>query len=776
MHIIGKSVVRKESKSKVTGYAHYTADTTTGEALFVRLVKSKHAHANILRIDETKALQHKGVRAVVLGKGLPYVGEEVRDRPPIAHTKVRYIGEIVALIVADSNDAAQTAEELLAIEYEVLPVVNSPIQAMQKDAPLLHERINEYAKDPGIYPITGTNIINKTKIRKGNMEKGWSESAVIMDAAFFLPIADHTAMETRSATCEIMPDGEVLITTSSQAPYMVKKILSRDFHIPTGKIIVKTPFVGGGYGGKASVQLEIFAYLASKAVGGRLVKIVNTREDDLLVSPVHIGLHANVKLGCSSDGKLTAAELEYIFDGGAYADKSPHLTTAGAVDCTGPYKLENLFCDSLCVYTNHPYAAPFRGFSHGEVHFAFERTMDMMAKKLNMDPLHFRQINAIHPGDQTPTRVVLNKSNVGNVEACINKLRPLFDWEKGMVKRIGEHVLRVKGVSCSWKNSTIGPDAGSGVVLTFNSDGSINLMSGLVEIGTGTKTVLAQILAEKLKMDIKDIHVRMTVDTQTEPEHWKTVASRGTLMAGRAVLAAADDAINQIKSLGSTVMRVPVDDLEVGYKRVYLRDDPATFLPFKEIVYGYVYPNGTAIGGQIVARGKYILRGLTNLDPETGEGNPGPEWAVGAHGIEVDYNTKDFTYRIRKAITVMDIGEILNYKAAVGQVKGAMSMGLSWAAREGFYFDENGKVLNHQLRTYRPIRFGEHPEYIADFVKTPHLEAPYGARGAGEHGLIGIPAALANALSLAAEVELTRLPLIPEEIWRSKKELDKHDL
>lgn len=167
------------------------------------------------------------------------------------------------------------------------------------------------------------------------------------------------------------------------------------------------------------------------------------------------------------------------------------------------------------------------------------------------------------------------------------------------------------------------------------------------------------------------------------------------------------------------------------------------------------------------------MRGLTNLDPETGAGNPGPEWAVAAHGVEVDFNTRECTYRIRKAVTVMDIGEVLNFKAAVGQVKGAMSMGLSWAAREAFYFDKNGRILNPQLRTYRPIRFGEHPEYIADFVKTPHLEAPFGARGAGEHGLIGIPAALANALSLAAGVELVRLPLIPEEIWRTKRRLPK---
>ncbi len=211
-------------------------------------------------------------------------------------------------------------------------------------------------------------------------------------------------METRSAICKIDANDKVHIVTSSQAPYMVKKIISRDFGIDPGKVVVETPIVGGGYGGKASVHLEIFAYIASRAVNGRRVKIVNTREEDISVSPLHIGLNATIKLGCTKSGKLKAAHINYIFDGGAYADKSPHLCTAGAVDCTGPYQLENIWYDSFCVYTNHPYAAPFRGFSHGEVHFAFERAMDLLANKANLDPLDLRQLNAIHPGDTTPTK------------------------------------------------------------------------------------------------------------------------------------------------------------------------------------------------------------------------------------------------------------------------------------------------------------------------------------------------------------------------------------
>lgn len=767
---IGKSVYRKESLEKVTGKAKYTADYLASDALHVEMVKSSYAHATIRSIEIAEAKKTEGVRAIILGDNLPLIGEEVIDRPPLAVNKVRYYGEVIALVVADTIPIAKKAAQLIHIEYEPLTVVNSPLQALEKDAPRLHDNLLDYKKDEGIYPVEGTNIINHTKIRKGDVKAVMKEGEVIVESHFSIPISDHSSMETRAALCEIGESGIVRIVTSSQAPYMVKKIISRDFKVETGKVVVETPFVGGGYGGKASVHLEIFAYLASKAVGGRKVRVFNTREEDLTVSPVHVGLEATVQLACTAEGKLTAAKLKYVFDGGAYADKSPHLSTAGAVDCTGPYKIDHVWCDALCVYTNHPYAAPFRGFSHGEVHFAFERAMDILAKKIDMDPLYFRKINVIHPGDTTPTQVVLTSSKIGDVEKCIDRLRELMEWENGQLEAISQNRVRVKGISCSWKNSTIGPAVSSGVVLTFNSDGSINLMSGLVEIGTGTKTVLAQILAEQMKMSVDRIHVRMAVDTQTVPEHWKTVASRGTLMAGRAVMAAADDAIRKLKKMGAIVLRVSEDDLDVANETVFLRDNPKQFVPFKDIVYGYTYPNGNSIGGQIIANGSYTLTGLTNLDPETGAGNPGPEWAVAAHGIEIEMDRKTFRYKILKAITVVDLGEVLNYKAALGQIKGAMSMGIAWAGREAFYFDENGRVLNPQLRTYRPLRFGEHPQYEVDVIKTPHLEAPFGARGAGEHGLVGIPAALGNALSHAINTELKSLPLTPEAIWRQWKE------
>lgn len=769
MDVIGKSIIRKEAQDKVTGRARYTHDHHSNTMLSGKVVISPYGHAKIVKIDTIEARKMPGVRAILAGEHFPLTGEDIRDRPPLAVDKVRYHGEAIALVIADTPGQAKKAADRIKIQYELLPVVHSPIQAFQKDAPLVHERLGEYVKEKHTSPVPGTNIATHIKIRKGNMEKGWTESVTTVEADFSFPPSDHVAMETRCSIAEILPDGTIKIMTSSQAPFMVKQLIAGYFNEDIGKIIVETPLVGGAFGGKASVQLEILAYLGSKAVGGLPVKILNTREEDILMSPCHIGLDAKIKFGADHLGIIKVAEIRYLWDGGAYSDKAIDLTRAGAVDCTGPYNIENLWCDSYCMYTNHPYASPFRGFSHSELSFAIERTMDLLAQKLQIDPLELRYRNAIKQGHTTPTRVLLNQSNVGNLQKCIVRLKELIRWDEEQIKEINNRLVRVKGISCSWKTSTIDPNAPSGVILTFNRDGSINIMSGVVEIGTGTKTVLAQILAERLKMNVDNIHVRMEVDTQTTPEHWKTVASRGIYMAGRALLEAAEDVINQLREIASIVLRAPKEDLELADSRVFLRDNPLMGLHYKDICYGYQYPNGNSIGGQIIGKGNFIMRHLTHLDPETGAGKPGPEWTVAAYGVEVEFDRRDYTYRLVKAATVVDIGNVLNKKAALGQVMGAMSMGLAFAGRETFYFDEYGRVLNPQLRTYRPLHYGENPEYLVDFVHTLDLEAPYGARGVGEHGLLGMPGALGNALSVAAGVSLHHLPLIPELIWKTKE-------
>jgi CO/xanthine dehydrogenase Mo-binding subunit len=764
---VGKGIQRKDTWDKVTGKARYTGDFLTPGMLHVRMVTSTFAHARITSIDTKEAEKVSGVRAILTGRSFPFlVGSTTKDMPPLAIGEVKHFGEPVAMVVAESEFEASKASSLIKVDYEQLPVVNSPTEALKPDALLVHENLGNYQVLEIAKPEPGTNIANRTKIRKGDISKGFRESDVISETEISFSQSDHAAMETRCATAEISPDGQVTIWSSSQSPFVIKQMLSLYFGIPPGKIIVNVPYVGGAFGGKTPVQLEVLAFLASKAVGGRKVRIRNTREDDMVMSPVHIGLDAKIKLGARKDGKLLAAEITYLFDGGAFGDRAVIMSRAAAVDCTGPYRVENVWCDSLCLYTNHPYATAFRGFSHCELAFAVERAMDELAEKLNMDPLKLRSLNAITYGDTTPTRTLLNQSNIGNLPACIDRLKRLINWDDGGTVVNGDKV-RAKGICCFWKTSNTPTDTGAGAIITFNPDASVNLNCGGVEIGQGTKTVLAQILAERMKMNVDNVHVVIDINTQTTPEFWKTAASTNTMMVGRAVLRAADDAIRQLLETASIALRVPADDLDIGGGRVFLKDVPEVGIDIKEIAFGYTYPNGNTVRSQVIGRGSYVFRKLSVLDPETGAGTPGPEWTVGAQAVEVEFDQRNDTYKILKAASVIDAGKVINCRTATGQITGGMAMGLSFASRENFTFTKEGIIQNPVLRTYKIVRYGEQPEYLVDFVETPKGDSPYGARGIGEYGVIGMPAALANSLSNASKVHLNFLPLLPEAIWKA---------
>ncbi|GIP15744.1 xanthine dehydrogenase, molybdenum binding subunit [Paenibacillus montaniterrae] len=769
MEIVGKSVPRKESLDKVTGAATYTADRIEPSILHARLAVSPYAHARIVSLDASAAQNAPGVLAVLTGDASEVlVGEEIRDRPILARDRVRYYGEPVAVVVAETEAQAQWAANLVQVQYEPLPVVNSPAEALHPDAPILHERLKEYEKSEDVVSVPGTNIASIVHVIKGDIERGLAECEKIVENTVSFGPSDHAAMETRSAVVQIMPDGRVFIDTSSQAPFAVKKYMARYFGLEPGRVIVRTLFVGGAYGGKSSVQLEPIVYLASRAVGGRKVKLVNTREQDITTSPVRIGLQAKVKLGSTHDGKIKAVQIVYHFDGGAYNDKSSAIALSAASDCTGPYSVENLHCECLTVYTNHVFPAAFRGFGHTEMTFAIERGIDALADELGMDPWELRMRNAIVPGDTTPTRNMLNSSNLGDLRTCLERMRELSGWEDWKVQQLNDHTVRAKGIACFWKNSSFASNAVSGVILLFNQDGSVNLETGVVELGTGSKTVLAQMVAERLRMSVDRVHVKFKVNTLDTPEHWETVASRSTFFAGRAALKAADDASKQLIAIAATVLRADPDDLELGDEKVFVRADPRVQIPYKDICYGYRYPNGNSIGGQIIGRGHFIQRWMSPLDPATGEGQLGPEWNVGAQAVEIEMDTRDYSYRIVKAISVNDAGKVLNPKGAFGQVMGAMAMGLSYASHEGFDYTDEGILLNTTLRTYSVLRYGENPEYIVEFIESPCLDAPFGARSLGEYGLISIPAALASAVSRAAGVRMNVLPLFPETIWRAK--------
>ncbi|TFH04996.1 MAG: xanthine dehydrogenase family protein molybdopterin-binding subunit, partial [Spirochaetales bacterium] len=523
---IGTSQPRKDAKDKVHGRTRYTDDHTIPGMLYSALVTSSVAHGMITGIATDKARGMPGVRGVFTGEDFPgRVGLYLGDKPVLAVSRVRYFGEPVVAVVADDERTAMAAARTIKVTYQELPVVRSPREGMQPGAPILHPDMAEYVHIPDILPLPGTNVAHHTRIRKGDIDAGFAEAQVIVEEEYAFPPADHAAMEPRVAIAEIRADGQVIIRSSTQSPYGVRSVMSRCMGIPPGKLTIIAAEIGGGFGGKAGIQLEPLAYLISKALDGRPVRVANSREQDMLSSPGAPGLEARVKMGATRDGTITAAKVEFYFDSGGYADYAVNVSRAAGYASSGPYRIPNLWTDSRCVYTNHPFATAYRGFGHIEMSYAIERTVEILAGKLNMDPVEFRRLNAIAAGDTTPSQDVLD-ANTGDLRACLALVERSIDWSSGSRTQVDANIVRAKGISCYWKAPAIPTFTDAGAIVTFNEDGSVNLVTGAVEMGQGIYTALAQIVAAELRMDTDDIHVVQEVATDRSTHDWSSAASR----------------------------------------------------------------------------------------------------------------------------------------------------------------------------------------------------------------------------------------------------------
>ncbi|NMB03009.1 MAG: xanthine dehydrogenase family protein molybdopterin-binding subunit [Tissierellia bacterium] len=759
---LGRNERRVDADVKVTGQAVFTGDMYVSGMLHTAFKRSPHAFAKIVRIDTSEASKLPGVKRIVTGEEFPTnLGLYMGDKPVMARGVVRHYGEHVAAVIADTKKQAEAAVNLIKVEYEIKKPILSVSDALQADAELIHPDIMSYATIPAIIPQEGTNVPNLTKIRKGDIDKAFGEAAHTVKSSVSIPIGDHVAMERRAATCRITADGDVHITSSTQAPFVVKSLLGIFFNIPPGKIIVDTPFVGGGFGGKAGLQLEGLAYALSKSVGGRPVMVENSREDDMVTSPGHMGLEATVELAADSQGKLLGLRGEYNYNSGAYADYAVNISRAGAIAGTGPYRVDNVHIDSRCVYTNLPFSTAFRGFGHIEMIFAVERAMSELANKIGLDPYEIRHKNAIQPGDTTPVQSLLGRST-GNLRGCLD----LVKNELGDITEV-EQVdgkIRAKSIVSFWKAPAMPTNTDAGAILTFNIDGSCNINTGIIEIGQGTKTGLVQLVAETLRVETDMVHVEIGVRTRTSPTDWATAASRALMMAGSAAVEAAQDALDQMYDTAEAVLKVPKRLLDHGGGRIFEKDHPDIGLSFAEIALGYVYPDGNTIKGQIIGRGRYVAHKLTGIDPDTGQGHPDLEWTIGSHGIQVLVDPNTGIFEIERAICAMDVGKVVNPDLARGQVIGSMSMGIGYTIYEGFKFNSRGQITNENLRDHKIMRYGQQPKYDVFFLETPQLDGPYGLRGLGEPGITGMPAAISNALSRALGRPIRHIPFTPEKL------------
>ncbi len=766
---VGKEISRIDACEKVTGTALYTADMKLQGMLYTRLLKSPHAHARILKIDTSEAEKLPGVRAILTGEEIPHqFGIYMTDKYMLAREKVRHVGEPVVAVAADTEEIAEQAVELIKVEYEELPAVFDPCEALKTDAPLVHENLHEYLHAPFVFPKPHTNIANHFKLRKGDVERGFKGADVIVENEFNQPMVQNVQMETHASIGQWLPSGQINVWSSAQSPFAVRHLLSVGLGVPIHKINVQVPYVGGGFGGKAGLHWEPLVVLLSKKAGGRPVKLVMTREEEFNTAAVRQGMHARIKTGVKRDGKIVAGEIEYIWDSGAYADYGVNIGRAAGYSCSGPYEIPNVKCDSLTVYTNHPYGTAYRGFGHVEFHWAIERQMDLVARAIGMDPVEFRLKNAALPGCITVTGEKL-REDCGRVDECIKAVAKELRWGKKKPERKGTKVRGI-GIAALWKAPAMPPYTSSSAIVKLNEDGTATLSISLIEMGQGTATAFAQMVAEGLQIPVEKVKVVSRQETDYAPYSWQTVASRGAFMDGNAVLRAIEDARGQIKETAAELLGVSKDKLTLADGKVLAEGRPEKGLPLGTIATCGILPSGSGIKGPILGYGYYTAEGLTGLDPETGQGLPALMWTFGAQGAEVEVDTETGEVRVLKVVTALDLGKALNPLLVRGQIYGGVVQGLGTTFSEEFIFNEKGVLLNNNLTDYKIFRAPDIPdEFVPILIENPKHNAPYGARGIGEHPTISIGPAVANAIYDATGVDLYDLPMSREKVWLELK-------
>ncbi|MEN8235345.1 MAG: xanthine dehydrogenase family protein molybdopterin-binding subunit [Actinomycetota bacterium] len=765
---VGTSATRIDGLDKISGAAQFVDDIDFGPGLLhAVIVESPHAYARIVSIDTTAAENAPGVVRVVTGEDFPFkFGMYMEDRYIFAQDHVRFVGEQVVGVIARSHRQAIQAAKLVEVEYEILEPLFDPKKAIEDDATLIHPELDDYTHVPWFFPKENTNIAHWRKIRKGDTEKAFAEADYVLEDTYKVPRYAHCAIEPHVTVSRLDQAGRLTVWTASQSPYTQRNLFAEAL-APLGlshkDVRVITPYVGGGFGGKAGVSMEILGAAMATVVKGRPVKVRWTREQEFYNTYQRQGVVADLKVGVMQDGTITAVEHKLCWDAGAYVEYGANVVNAAGLSATGPYRVPNITNDSLCIYTNLPPGGPYRGFGYSEFHFGLESHMDRIADAIGMDRVEFRRKNAIVEGDELAYGAHMNPS--GLIEA-IDKTAAAIDW--GVDEESDDpNTVIGKGMSLFWKAPAMPPNASSASFLKFNEDGSMNITVSGMELGQGYLTVMAQIAGEILTVPVNKIRVE-TPDTDRNPYEWQTVASHVTWSCGLAVEKAAIEARAKIFEVIHQVYGYEDDSLYLEDEKVKCTTDPAFEKSLSEfVVDGIQTEEGTWRGGPIVASGKFMPEFTNALsDPETGQGgHPNVHYTVGATGVIVEIDKQTGKVNVRKAALAVDAGRALNPDLVRGQITGGLVQGLATVLYEDMRFDENGKLLNPTFTDYKiPTAFDIPDEIVPIIVEVPQPDGPFGARGVGEHTMIGAAPAIANAVYDALGVRIKSMPLTQEKI------------
>jgi len=777
LSVVGKSVINVDAFEKVTGKAKYASEEGIGipGMLYGKVLYSPYAHAKILSIDTSKASRIKGIRAALTGKDTPEhrTGWMVDDRHILCHETVRFVGDAVAVVAADSIEAAEEALELIEVEYEELPALFDAEEAMKPDCPVrLHADLPKYNRP--LYPylgkdLPGPNVHTHHKIRKGNVEQGFKEADFIIENRFQNDRIIHCQLEPFNAVCYPENDGSITVWTSGRL-FMTQGPICRAFGLPPGKLRVRTGYLGGMFGIQG--RPERFAVLVALKTG-KAIKMVYTREECFIDGLNRLPKIIYLKDGVKKDGTLVAREMKVIVNCGAYTDHGPITIRNGAFHAS-QYRLPNYKWDAYGVYTNEPCVGPLRGFGSAEALWATEQQMDITAEKLGMDPLEFRLKNTVDEGE-----IDVRGQRVHSIGAkeCLKKVAEWIELDKP--SRPPEGNIRFgKGIALGNKYTLA--DTASAAVVKVHQDGTVEVFHGGDECGQGLNTVLTQIIAEDFKVSLDKIKV-VWGDTARVPYDFGTASSRSTLYIGNAVRLAGEDAKGQIFQIAARILRTNPGNLETADGTVSVKDSPERRLDFSDLFLSAVKEaRGTVKMASCLEEGGEIIGKATfwghpsDEDPETGQGEKlAMSYDYGVQGVEVAVDMETGLVEVLRFCSAFDTGKTINPKMCEAQLEGGAGMGIGSALYEGFVFNNKGVLLNPNFHDYRicstlQVPSGEKIKSMT--VEIPHREGPFGAKGVGETAMCPTAPAIANAIYNATGVRLTRLPMTPERILKALKE------
>jgi len=753
-YIVGKKVARVDSLEAVLGKPIYTGDLVTGDYVFVRAVRSPYPHAKIKKINPEKALNMKEILGVLTHADIPGendAGSLISDRPLLAVDKVRHYGEAVALVIGSSIESVDEALAKVEVEYHPLPVVTNPIDALKPDAPKVQER---------------GNLITHFKIRKGDVAKGFEKADIIVENTYRTQFMDGMPLETEVAYAIPEENGRITCISSMQNPFDVYNKVVKILGLPAEKIRVIQAATGGGFGPKSDeTPIDVAAYACLAALKTRKpVLSVFTREESVTVQCKRHAFIIENKTAATEDGKLVAWKSTLYEDTGAYISKG-HLVIARATfHCTGPYEVPNVWADGYCVLTNNTMAGSTRGFGAPQAHFAAEVQMDILAKKLRMDPVELRAKNILIPGSLTATSQKIDDSGL---EVCFRKAVEESAWhqrrrEYEEFNKRSMYVKRGIGIALLYHGNTLGPEGEdfANVHTRIERDGTVIIQTGLTEYGTGAITSLAIVTAETLGISLKNIRVERP-DTSAVTSAGPTVASRTTVIGGQAALDAAKQLRSRLAEVAAQVLEAKPEDLEFKDNRIYIRDSPERGLDFKHVV-EKCYEAG--IGLEVEG---YYIAPATKWDPETGQGEPYNQYTFGALVSEVEVDILTGMVKVLKMTAVYDAGKVINPLGLLAVIEGGSIMGLGHALTEEL-IHENGIVVTPNLHTYLIPTTAETPLNIQSIaVESPGRIGVFGAKAMGEIPVVLPMASITNALAHAIGVHINETPLKPERILKA---------